>query len=111
MFFFYNLILDLERVPPLLCSIEIRNIFNENFASFSGQSPVIVYNDKKCSASSSQDLTVSLSTCLTTFNCADGGCVNLTARCDGRADCGDSTDELNCDSLMPVKEEVDQQNF
>ena len=51
----------------------------------------------------SETKTASLSACLTAFNCADGGCVDLTARCDGRADCSDSTDELGCDSLMPLK--------
>ncbi len=32
------------------------------------------------------------------FECNDGGCINVTLRCDGSFDCTDHSDEINCTS-------------
>ncbi len=45
--------------------------------------------------------TLSLSACSDfEFNCADGQCVPMTARCDGRIDCDDSTGKHKRDAVM-----------
>lgn len=36
------------------------------------------------------------------FECSDGGCVSQTARCDGRSDCRDRSDEHNCNGTFYV---------
>ncbi|XP_071524589.1 uncharacterized protein [Panulirus ornatus] len=33
------------------------------------------------------------------FTCSDGSCIKKTKRCDQKADCPDTTDELNCDVI------------
>ena len=34
------------------------------------------------------------------FNCDDGGCVNMTSRCNGKLDCEDRSDEIECDQVV-----------
>lgn len=34
------------------------------------------------------------------FECLDGSCVSQTARCDGRSDCRDRSDEYNCTGII-----------
>lgn len=34
------------------------------------------------------------------FKCLDGSCVSQTARCDGRSDCRDRSDEYNCTGII-----------
>ena len=61
-----------------------------------GKSDWLISNDTECS----QDVytaSLSLTSCSPgQFTCSDGLCVELTARCDGKTDCGDTSDELHC---------------
>ena len=61
------------------------------------------YTEKKY-ATCSENLTLKLlfSTCkLDDFTCRDGKCVNLNARCNGKYECEDGSDEDQCESIHP----------
>ena len=34
------------------------------------------------------------------FECTNGFCIDLKSRCDGRFDCSDRSDEINCPGLL-----------
>ena len=38
--------------------------------------------------------------CTSRYECANGKCINETAVCDGRNDCGDRSDEVVCQSQL-----------
>jgi len=54
-------------------------------------------DDINCYEGKPVEISVSLALCQPAdFNCDDGGCVDLSSKCDGQNDCGDGSDELNC---------------
>ena len=60
-----------------------------------------IENDSvRCSPNQSYTVELILTGCYDSeFNCNDGGCVLMEQRCDGKADCKDSSDESKCDIL------------
>ena len=42
------------------------------------------------------------------FRCDNGGSVNMSSRCDGSVDCGDGSDEVNCDSSSTTQGRVEE---
>ena len=56
-----------------------------------------VTNDFGCFSGGTELKRVSFSTCSTDqYTCNDGLCVHLVSRCDGKVDCEDKSDELEC---------------
>ena len=57
-----------------------------------------IYNDEACYADgNSTEVTLNFNACTDDeFNCRDGSCVPIAGRCDGRIDCPDRTDEIDC---------------
>ena len=57
-----------------------------------------VYNDsRQCTPNFSYKVTLSLTGCSQTqFSCSDGSCVEMEKRCNGRVDCEDYSDEIEC---------------
>ena len=56
-----------------------------------------VTNNQSCYSGGTEVKKLSFSTCsLEQYTCNDAFCVNLTSRCDGKVDCEDQSDELNC---------------
>ena len=60
-----------------------------------------VHNSFSCYEGKTVNVRVSLALCSDDyFNCDDGGCVPLDAKCDGQNDCNDGSDELYCATLQ-----------
>ena len=59
------------------------------------------YNDPACAASSSTNLSVTISTCAlgSQFSCSSGQCIGIYGRCNGEAECEDESDEENCQTI------------
>ena len=65
-----------------------------------------VYNDS-CSVEEHSRIPLMLHVCSESqFNCNNGHCVKMDDRCDGRFDCEDMSDELECDIIK-----VDETRF
>ena len=63
-----------------------------------------VTNDFGCYAGGTEVKRLSFSTCsLDEYTCNDGFCVRLVSRCDGRVDCDDKSDELDCQLVEETK--------
>jgi hypothetical protein len=66
-----------------------------------GRSTWKIQNDRGCSSGEDFRVNVSLNACLRNqFNCDNGHCVELEARCDGRVSCQDGSDETGCHVVL-----------
>ena len=63
-----------------------------------------IYNDtKSCSPNGTYSVWLTLSACTDEqFTCADGSCVGMEFRCDGRRQCKDGADEQECSLVTPA---------
>ena len=61
-----------------------------------------VYNDsKECNDGESYTSVMTFSACTDDqFTCKEGNCVEMKRRCDGKIDCFDKTDEMECELIM-----------
>ena len=58
---------------------------------------VIINDTSECGGNSEATIKLSLTACnVTQFTCNDGLCIPMESRCNGRDDCYDKSDELNC---------------
>jgi hypothetical protein len=59
-----------------------------------------IYNDPRCFPGAFYKVKLNLSFCNNSmFNCGDGSCIALAARCDASIDCSDGADEIGCNII------------
>ena len=58
------------------------------------------HNDNCAGEANQTDITLNFNACTDEeFNCVDGSCIPIAERCNGRIDCPDKTDEIDCRSV------------
>jgi hypothetical protein len=66
-----------------------------------GSASWLLYENRHCTVRSVENRTLSLTSCgPSEFNCNNGDCIGLEARCNGVQDCEDGSDETDCSVLV-----------